>query len=121
MTCAPLNARISRRCGRGILAMKEHTELIQEELEAIQACIEELESLLKRAHSHLAKQQEEWELGRQEQWRLKKELAALKRLNEEYDAIEAENQMLKTRQEALRETLKSVLAATKALSAEFRA
>ncbi len=100
--------------------MKDQTELIHDELDNILACIDDLEGLLKRAHSHLAKQQAEWETGQKEQWRLKKEVNTLNRLKEEYDALEAENQVLKTRQETIRKTLKSVLASTKALGAELR-
>jgi prefoldin subunit 5 len=56
----------------------------------------------------------------QEQWRLRKELAALQRIGEQYDTLAETHDRLATRETDVREALQALLKDVKALAGELR-
>ena len=58
---------------------------------------------------------------RRDNWRHKKDLAALKQVQEDYDTLSATNQRLSATQDDLLARLRVVLTAIKGLSSELRA
>lgn len=109
---------------RGAIALKaardRERDDVEAEVEAILASVEDLRDLLERTRARLDKLEDEREVTRQEQWRLKKEVATLTRIGEEYDDLAADNDRLRSHREQLRAGLKRIVGHTRALLSEHK-
>lgn len=89
--------------------------LIQSRINALKNCAVDIASAFAAAARELEKQHAEKEALLQEQWRQRKTITTLNRLSVDFDALEAENEILRKQREALRASFESVLRHAKAL------
>jgi cell shape-determining protein MreC len=94
--------------------LHNHLRLINESLDSLSEAVREARE---QALDHDAERTQ----LRRENWRCKKDLAVLKQVQEDYDALSATNQRLSATQDDLLGRLRVVLNAIKGLSAELRA
>ena len=94
--------------------------LVESQLTELTSAITGAEHLVAHLESEIIRLEELRNDLQQEQWRLKKELAALQRLEADYEELNNQNGRLQVVNAELREGLKSLLAQTRALRAEVR-
>ena len=94
--------------------------LVHSQLQEIQRQTEALRRAVAGVKSRQALATQDHERLLQEQWRLKKEMATLQRVSDDYDDLMAENKRLDETIGDVRNRLRKVLACTKALVAEYK-
>ncbi len=95
-------------------------EVLHNPLERILGAISDLDAVLTSHEDTVSQRTAEREQLIQEQWRLSKELTALQRLGEEYDALADSHDLLAEKHTAVRAALQSLLTDVKTLAGELR-
>ena len=94
--------------------------IVAQQIRQITQRIQELHGILDERQDHARQQLEQIETLRLEQFRMRKELATVKRLAEDYDALNEETERLRAQHAELRESLTKILGWTKALNEGLR-
>lgn len=94
--------------------------MLAAKLDELNRVTDELRDAMAHAASIVERQAEEREAMQQEIWRLQRDLAALRRIEEDYDEVASINERYKRQREQLRQGLERILNHAKALGLEYQ-
>jgi len=90
------------------------------QLAEIARAVDDLGKLLTKRAADVKKHEAEKDKIQKELWSTRKEMTALQRICDDFDAVDKENQALAERQKQVKNTLQLMLKQVKSLSSEFR-
>ena len=94
--------------------------LISRQIHALERGLLDLEEAVEASHAFFDTQTQAHDKLFQENWRLRKQLSALQRSNEDYDVLQAANQEYASRLAQLRDLSRDLLNILKSLSTTVR-